>query len=137
MGTLSRIGNRLFDQPAVVLYDGSCTLCRRSVRVLKTLDLLDQVVPVNALEPGARQRAGLTQVDLATLMQAMHVVSGERIRSGFEACRLLAGRVPPLWPLVPFLYLWPVTAIGRRVYRWVAENRTCAPDIPHSTASTR
>jgi predicted DCC family thiol-disulfide oxidoreductase YuxK len=70
-------------------------------------------------------------------MQAMHVVSGSRTWSGFEACRMLAGRSPLLWVLVPVLYLWPVTAIGRRVYRWVAENRACTPDFPRSPVSTR
>lgn len=137
MGEISRIGARLFHEPAQVLYDGSCTLCRRSVRLLKALDLFGQVVPVNALDPAARRRAGLEHFDLAVLMQAMHVVSGDRTWSGFEACRVLASRVPPLWPLVPFLYLWPVTALGRRVYRWVAENRTCTAGAPHSTVSTR
>lgn len=137
MGALSPVGRRLFDQPAVVLYDGSCTLCRRSVGFLKAIDLLDQIVPVNALDPAARRRAGLDHLDPAILMQAMHVASGSRTWSGFEACRMLAGRSPLLWVLVPVLYLWPVTAIGRRAYRWVAENRACTPDIPRSTVSSR
>jgi predicted DCC family thiol-disulfide oxidoreductase YuxK len=135
MAPLSAFGRRLFDQPALALYDGSCKLCRGSIRVLKACDLFDQIVPVNALDDEARRQAGVGHLDSAALMQAMHVVSGSRTWSGFEACRVLAGRTPLLWLLVPVLYVWPVTAMGRRVYRWVAESRTCTPGLPRSTVS--
>lgn len=134
MRLLARAGQRLFNEPAIVLYDGSCKLCRRSVGVLKAMDLLEQVVAVNALDDEARTDVGPDKLEVAQLMQAMHVVTGQRVWSGFEACRMLASRTPLLWPVYPFLYIWPIPGIGRRVYRWVAASRTCAPArTPRST----
>lgn len=127
MKSLARVGKALFPYPMVVLYDGRCTLCRRTMGILGSLDVLDQLIPINALSENARTDAGVDHLDPDLLLQAMHVVAGGRVWSGFEACRAIAWRVPLLWPVAPLLHLWPVPAIGRRLYRRVAASRTCQP----------
>jgi predicted DCC family thiol-disulfide oxidoreductase YuxK len=138
VGVIRRIGRLLYGEPAVVLFDGNCRLCRGSIRAVRALDMFDQIIPVNALDEEARTEAGAGRLEIDSLIEAMHVVAGDRAWAGFEACRMLAGRVPLLWPVLPFLYIWPIPALGRRVYRWVARRRVCTlPPEGDDTVSLR
>ncbi len=104
----------------LVLYDGGCELCRRSVSLLRRLDWRHRLAFADARDP-ANVPPGL---DPARLMAEMHVVAPDgRVAHGFEAFRRLARELPPLWPLVPLLYLPGVPAVGQRLYLWVARNR--------------
>jgi predicted DCC family thiol-disulfide oxidoreductase YuxK len=131
MGALSGLGSRIYRHRIHVLYDGNCKLCRRTIRICRALDFLDQFVPIDALDTEARARAGLGHLDFDALMREMHVAAGPRVWSGYAACRVIAGRSPLLWPVVPFLYIWPVPSIGRGIYRRVARSRSCqVPAVP-------
>lgn len=127
-----RVGRGLFGQPLVVLYDGHCTLCRRTAAVLATLDVLGQLRFVNMLDAGARRQAGVDRFDEAALATDIHVVAGERVWRGFEGYRAICWRLPWYWPVLWALYVPPVPALGRRAYRRVADSRLCsrlgAPD---------
>lgn len=116
---LGWVGARLFPRRSVAVYDDGCGICRRTVATLSTFDLLRRVewVPASQAEVG---------VPLDRLLTDLHHVEGERITTGFEAYRRIALRYPLLWPAVPFLHLPPVAALGRRVYRHVADTRACA-----------
>src|SRR5690606_5766163 len=52
-----------------------------------------------------------------------------RVTKGYEAYQRIAWRVPVLWLTLPFVYLPPIAAIGRRVYRHVADTRACSVPI--------
>jgi predicted DCC family thiol-disulfide oxidoreductase YuxK len=131
-GLVLRVGRGLFGEPLVVLYDGHCTLCRRTAAVLGTLDVLGQLRMVNMLDPGARREAGVDRFDEAALATDIHVVAGERVWRGFEGYRAICWRLPWYWPVLWVLYVAPVPALGRRAYRRVADSRLCsrlgAPD---------
>jgi predicted DCC family thiol-disulfide oxidoreductase YuxK len=109
---------------AQVLYDGDCLLCRRSVRLLKRLDWLHRLDYVNARD-WHPQPVHLSPLDPSRLLEEMHLVTpgGGRVYHGFRAFRWMAWHLPLLWPLVPFLYLPGVAAVGQRIYLWVARNR--------------
>ena len=53
------------------------------------------------------------------------MADGTRARSGFLAYRLIAARVPVLWPLLPLMALPPVARLGERLYRQIADSRAC------------
>ncbi len=122
--------------PTTVLYDGRCPLCLRSVAALKRLDWRRRLAYADARDP-AHLPAGF---DPRRLLEEMHVVTpGGRVSHGFAAFRRLAWLLPPLWPLVPLLYLPGVPALGQRTYLWVARNRfhlvpchggSCAVQLP-------
>lgn len=109
---------------AVVLYDGACPLCRRSVRILQKLDWLNKLHPQDA-----RDVANLPPCEVLLvpkkLLEEMHVVTPDRRHApaGFRAFRWLAWRLPLAWPLAPLLYLPGAAWLGGKVYRWVARNR--------------
>jgi len=109
---------------AVVLYDGLCPLCTRTVSILKRFDWLRRLqfhdcrdtrgIPANSahLEP-------------ARMIQEMHVLTPDRTKalSGYRAVRWVAGRVPLLWAVYPLLFIPGIPRIGQRLYRWIAKNR--------------
>lgn len=111
------------DRRALVLYDGQCPLCRKSVGHLRRLDWLGRLRYADARDPANVPTTA--PLDPAMLLKEMHVVTatGRHAYHGFAAVRWLAWRLPLLWPLAPFLYIPGVPALGQRLYLWVARNR--------------
>ena len=134
---LAWVGRRVFGEPIRVLYDGNCGLCRRTMAVLGVFDWLRMLRPVNALQREAVEAEGLGFLPDADLMQDMHaawkVGSSEwGVAKGYAAYQAIAWRVPVLWLALPVVYLPPVAAIGRSIYRRVADSRACQVVKPPS-----
>lgn len=109
---------------AIVLYDGDCAFCRRSVRILQSLDWLGQLAFQSARNTDTLPQTS-PPLDPQKLIEEMHVVPAGRDRSlaGFSAFRWIAWRLPITAWFAPLLYIPGVLWIGNRVYRWVARNR--------------
>lgn len=109
---------------AIVLYDGDCAFCRKSVALLARLDWLGKLQLVNCRD---RSQPILQDPALADapLLEQMHLLTpdGAHVHRGFGALRWLAWRLPALWLIAPFLYVPGVPALGQRLYLWVARNR--------------
>ena len=115
-----------------VLYDGNCGLCCRMAGLLRLLDWRGQLKLINALDRAAVEAEGLGHLADADLMQDMHVAwQGPKdppdwqVAKGYASYQQIAWRVPLLWPLLLVIYLPPVAALGRWVYRRVADSRSC------------
>lgn len=117
------------NHPIVVLYDGSCSLCRRSTFTLRLLDAFSRLRLVDFRDPAAK-KAVAPRLDESQLDLAMHILLPDgSVRTGFDAFRFMAGHLPALWPLAPLLYLPGVPRLGRGVYARIAKNRRkCAHD---------
>ncbi len=124
------IGARLFPRPMIVLYDGNCRMCRRAGAIMCALDLLRRLEFVNGMDRAAVERAGVGRFDAATLAIDMYAVVGERAWAGYDAYRALLARMPLFWPIWPLLWLWPIPAVGRGIYRRVADTRGCSIVAP-------
>ena len=109
---------------AVVLFDGDCAFCQRSVRILKSLDWFRRLAMHNAREESNWPTAA-EPLSMPKMLEEMHLVTPDRRHTyaGFRAFRWMAWRLPLTWPLAPFLYLPGVPWLGDRVYRWIAKNR--------------
>jgi predicted DCC family thiol-disulfide oxidoreductase YuxK len=121
----SRAGRRhALRRPALVLYDGQCLFCQRSVAILKRLDWLGRLGYLDAREPATLARVELP-LNRDRLLEEMHLVTpdGRHVYPGFAAFRWMAWRLPLLWPIAPLLYLPGVARTGQRLYRWIARNR--------------
>lgn len=113
------------DSPrAVVLYDGQCALCQKSVALLRRLDWLHRLRYADARDP-ANLPVGGPAVALAQFLEEMHLFAPaeHRFYHGFTAFRWMTWRLPALWPLAPFLYLPGMKVLGQRAYLWVARHR--------------
>lgn len=133
------IGRRLFRADMYVVYDGNCKLCRRTIASFRVFDLFERVTYVNALDNKALVTYGLAWLDSEALVRDLHVVVGRNVWTGFASYQKWMTRLPLFWVAVPLLYLPPLTSLGRRIYRRVADSRTCSiADRPvEATARTR
>lgn len=122
----SHIGRWLYRKEMYVIYDGNCKICRRIIASLRVLDIFGQVTYVNALNQGTITSHESHRLCSTTLMTHIHAIAGRKNWSGFLAYRVLATRIPILWPILPFLYAWPIPKIANRLYRHVADSRTCS-----------
>ncbi|MCE9533353.1 MAG: DUF393 domain-containing protein [Planctomycetes bacterium] len=109
---------------AVVLYDGTCPLCQKSVSILKRLDWLRRLSYHDARDTDQLPETPV-KLDAEKMLQEMHVLTPDRQRAyaGFRAFRWIAGRLPILWAFWPLMFVPGVPWLGNRVYRWVARNR--------------
>lgn len=111
----------------VFAFDRGCDLCRRTA-----VALADATLPGGVEYASAQEVAGSgalpAGIELPQLLTDVHVVTPTRSYSGYAAYRRISWRVPFLWPALPLLYLPPVSAIARRVYRRVADHRVCHLD---------
>lgn len=109
---------------AIVLYDGECPFCRRSIALLKRFDWFDVLRYVNARDSKARE-AACVAIDEEQLLEQMYLIPPSRKRSyaGFEALRWIAWRMPLLAPFAPLMYIPGVPTLGQKGYLWIAKNR--------------
>ncbi len=109
---------------AVVIYDGECPLCRRSVRILRSLDWLNVLAYADARHPEQVPELPVP-VEPERLLEEMHLLTpdGQKVYHGFKAFRWMAWRLPLLWVVAPLLHLPGAERLGQRLYLWVARNR--------------
>ncbi len=139
---LGRLGQRVFGRRILVLYDGNCKLCRRTMAMLLVLDWLRALKPVNAFDRHRLETNGLGHLNDAALMTDMHAAERSdddtcRITRGYDAYQRIAWRVPLLWLTLPFIYLPPIAAVGNRIYRRVADTRACAVPLASDVSTTQ
>ncbi|MCS6866930.1 MAG: DUF393 domain-containing protein [Gemmataceae bacterium] len=112
------------DGKAIVLYDGDCPLCQRSIWLLQKLDWRKCFAYQNC-----RDSAPLPACDEPLLpdklLEQMHVVTPNRrwVLSGYRAIRWIAWRLPLTSPLAPLLYIPGMLWLGQRAYLWLARKR--------------
>src|SRR5262245_6637352 len=121
---LRSAGNIAGDGKINVLYDGDCPFCRRTVRVLRGMDLFSRIVFEDF------RRADITELSrrhpglpMAALESEMVVIAAGQAYRGFEGYRRLALVLPVMWPIAPILYLPGALALGKRVYLYVSRHR--------------
>jgi hypothetical protein len=96
-----------------VAYDGSCPPCRRTVSVLRDLDLAGKLALVDVAAPA---RAGH--------LAGGHITVGPR--GDIDGLRRLAWALPAAWPLAPLLYVPGTPWLGRRLWTVVTRRRAAA-----------
>lgn len=105
-----------------ILFDGSCGLCRRTMAVIRRLDLLHNVKIVDAMNDWSAGQ--FPALDQAQCLRVMHVVGARgQVTTGFFAYRTLASVIPIGWFILPLLYVPGVPGTGQRVYQKIADRR--------------
>jgi predicted DCC family thiol-disulfide oxidoreductase YuxK len=107
----------------VLVYDGDCGFCRRSVRVLQRIGPDADMVPWQSADLAG---LGLTEVQAADAVQ--WVAADGAISSGHAAIAAALITARGVWRIVGRVMLLPgISWIGARVYRLVADNRSRIP----------
>ena len=107
----------------LVLHDGSCGLCHRSVKALAALDWMKRLRFVDYRDEALRQSL-VPDLRFEDLDLAMHIrLPDGRTYRGFFAFRAIAWHMPPLWIIAPFLYLPGMKFAGDKIYANIATRR--------------
>lgn len=105
----------------ILLFDGTCGLCRRAVLFTLARDR-PGVVRYASLQSGfARERLAAAGMGAADL-DAVVLLEGERVSLGSTAALRLCRHLPPPWPALGVLLVVP-RPIRDAVYSWVARRR--------------
>lgn len=108
----------------IILTDGHCGLCRRTTRLLQSLDWLHRLRVVD-FRNEAERTAYAARIPLRTLEHSMHVVLLDgSTRTGFSAFRQISHSLPALWIAVPLLHLPGMAYVGEKVYAAIAASRS-------------
>lgn len=110
---------------AIVLFDGNCSLCQKTVKTIGYWDIFKQIRFINFLSPQAKPVIDELGLKIEDLLYDMHIVEGKKSWKGYEAYQRISLCLPLCWVLVPFLYFPPIKKEGMRIYRGVADSRTC------------
>lgn len=122
--SVSSASNTTVPPKAIVLFDGQCAFCQRSVAILKKFDWLKKMRYQDARQIELLPKTD-PPLDPQRLLDEMHLVppSGHPVYHGFGAFRWMSWRLPLCWPIAPFLYLPGVSWLGNKAYLWVAKHR--------------
>lgn len=111
------------ERPLKVFYDGACGFCGRSRRFFTPFDWFGATEWVDHTRPETAARFPQTgALKEAKALQVLDIRNG-RIEAGFDAVRRLGLATPLFWPLAVLGYLPGVPWVGRKVYRFIADNR--------------
>jgi predicted DCC family thiol-disulfide oxidoreductase YuxK len=131
---------KLFRQsqnPLKVFYDGQCSLCRRTVAVLRSLDLFD-VLKLQPIKEVADCPAEYPQLTYEVLQKDLCLAQGNQTSLGYDAYLRITQRLFLLWPLSLVMRIPAIAGYGRKLYRRVADTRHCAllPHVDNRQASS-
>jgi predicted DCC family thiol-disulfide oxidoreductase YuxK len=111
----------------VMLFDGGCGLCTRTMQVVRRLDTRDRIDVLDVARDWASIAARFPSLSRTACLENMHVITPEgRVETGYAAYRAMAWAVPLAWPVLPLLYLPGAHLVGERIYQAVARRRLTA-----------
>jgi predicted DCC family thiol-disulfide oxidoreductase YuxK len=108
----------------LVLYDGRCVFCTRSVHQLRKFDGKNRLAFVSIHDPLVAER--FPDLSLEQLMEQMYVIphsNPHQRYGGAAAIRYLSRRLPKLWLLAPLLHIPFSMPLWQYLYRQVARRR--------------
>ena len=104
----------------VLIYDGDCRFCQRSVDLVARLDGKGRL----SMQPFQNADLGRYGISRERAEQAMQLVAPSgTVWSGATAARQLASLLPALRPLDWLFHVPGMLSLADRVYRWIAKRR--------------
>jgi predicted DCC family thiol-disulfide oxidoreductase YuxK len=120
-----------FKFPIPVFYDGKCSFCIRSMEVVKRIDVLRRLEFHDMHKAEVRKQYPDFNKDRGNKEMLVRTEAGNWY-GGFYAFRFLAKHLPLCWPILPLLYLPPISFFGSKAYSQVADRRYCIIPQPKS-----
>jgi len=112
-----------FHQKVIVLWDGDCSFCYKSVLIAKKFDWFNRFIVISSNDKNTNKKyLQGWDGDIDKGLWAKGVDSVEN-HVGFDGFRRMVWVMPLFWIILPLLYVPLVPTIGRVVYGWIAKNR--------------
>ncbi len=122
-GIFAFIGRALYREELFFVYDGTCSSSRRLVGFVQVWDVFQRIAYINSAGKEALSRLPLRLPERGKelLGQKAFAATHNKRWTGSSAYRVLAWRIPILWPIVPLFYFWPHSNKLPAVYQGPAE----------------
>lgn len=108
-----------------ILYDGSCGICAKTMRLVGGIDVFKRLEIVDLVNQWDEVTRRFPFVSLDRALVDLHAIrQGEsRATAGFDAYQSFARSVPLFWPIWFASYAPVISHVGKRIYRYVADHR--------------
>ena len=103
-----------------IFYDEFCNLCKRSMFLIKTLDITSKIKFIPSSKSKEYQLNDNQRLDLKTYIYSQH---RDKLYKGFETYYLLCKSLPLLYPLLPLFFVLKATNLGYIIYDFISKNR--------------
>ena len=99
--------------------------------------MLAKLSPPEVVYLKAAEMEGFTQYasTLQNRYRDLYALSDETMFQGYDAYLQIAGKTPLLKPLAFLMRIAFVRFMGKKIYRFIADHRTCESDFPKDSAS--
>jgi predicted DCC family thiol-disulfide oxidoreductase YuxK len=104
------------------IFDGNCVICQATRRLVTALDWWRRVEWLD-LHQWARVQARYPALAYDDAMGQIHVYDDARCYAGFLGTKRLLRALPLTFPIWLLLNVPGMTAVGARVYRFIARRR--------------
>jgi len=108
----------------VVLYDGWCPLCIKSVARLKKFDFFNLIEFLSFRNPEILKQYN---IEIRILEKRMHSFNKGKVSQGIDAFIQIIQRMPLLWIILPFMYTAKILGFGQCLYDYIASRRKIIP----------
>ncbi len=106
----------------IVFYDAQCPFCYYLKKVLRRFDWRRIIKWVSIQE--VEKNRNYPYLAGKSLSEEIHMLTRQgKVRSGFDAIRVLLIQLPPVSFLGLISYLPPLSMIGPAFYRWFSSHR--------------
>ena len=106
----------------IILFDGQCPLCVRSMRLLLLFDWLGRFICLDFRQEQVSQVIKCVSAEQLEEQMVLITSVGD-IKIGFEAWRYIVCKLPLFFISAYLLYLPIVAGLGDKLYRMVARSR--------------
>ncbi len=130
-------------EPTIILFDGRCGLCTRSVQFILKRDR-DARFRFAPLESAAAARACArigVPAPVANEPDSVLVIADGRLLERSDASLAIAARLPLPWPMFGIFRIlpralrdWLYRIVARNRYRWFGKSETCMMPTPEQRA---
>jgi predicted DCC family thiol-disulfide oxidoreductase YuxK len=111
-------------KPITIIYDGLAPTCCRNVRVLKFLDIFEQLQfqdfsQLDLDKYNDQHRLNLEEI---VLTDRINIISQDHCYRGFSGCKFIVLALPLCWILTPFIFLPGLSFLGEKLYQLSLSN---------------
>lgn len=132
----SRFGDLGKKEKPEVFFDGQCSLCIRSMVLLRYFDWFNRLSYCDFQKRWSSLAKSHPEISFGDLRREMHLVlPNGKVYKGFFAFRSICKYMPLFWPLLVFFYFPFTSVIGPKIYGFVANRRPRFQDCPSGSCS--
>ncbi|MFD1363391.1 thiol-disulfide oxidoreductase DCC family protein [Lentibacillus salinarum] len=102
----------------IVYYDSYCKLCTHSSVFWKKIDWRNRLRYSSFRDLENYPKA---------MAEKLHVYDRGQWFQGYDAIIAISKKLPPLWPILPILYVFKWVGLGELMYNTIAKNRKLVP----------